>query len=110
MSLIHIVIEANHSIIRMMSADERSAKQCRTIAKGVTVTDADMRGVHWLINDAIVIKATIEGVTIYRTMIDNSSPVNVLYKAAFEEMGLKQSHLRPLSEPLYGFTVDSIIP
>ncbi|KAL5756490.1 hypothetical protein ACOSQ2_021236 [Xanthoceras sorbifolium] len=43
-------------------------------------------------------------------MIDNGSSVNVLYKAAYEEMELKQNHLRPSSEPLYGFTVDSIIP
>ncbi|KAL5770105.1 hypothetical protein ACOSP7_014259 [Xanthoceras sorbifolium] len=45
--------------------------------------------VHLPHNDAIVIMAMIGGVAIYKTMVDNGSSVNVLYKTAFGMMGLK---------------------
>ena len=43
-------------------------------------------------------------------LVDNGSSVDILYYQAFERMGLKVSDLKPSSNPIYGFTRDSVIP
>lgn len=42
-------------------------------------------------------------------MVDNESAVDILYYNAFIKMGLKDSDLKPVTNPLYSFTSASIM-
>ena len=43
-------------------------------------------------------------------MVDDGSTMDILYLNAYKKMGLTEDDLDPNSSPLYGFTVDHIIP
>ena len=47
---------------------------------------------------------------IHRVLVDNGSSVDILCYQVFQRMRLKVSDLKPLPNPIYGFTGDSIIP
>ena len=47
---------------------------------------------------------------IHRILVDNGIFEDILYFQAFERMGLKVSNLKPLPNPVYGFTGDTVIP
>lgn len=43
-------------------------------------------------------------------MVDNGSAVDLLYHGTYTKMGLKDSNLKPVTTPLYGFTSDFVLP
>lgn len=43
-------------------------------------------------------------------MIDNRSVVDIIYYSAFVKIGLKDSDLKLVTTPLYGFTGDFVMP
>ena len=47
---------------------------------------------------------------VHKILVDNGSSVDILYYQAFQKMGLKVSNIKPSSNPVYGFTGDSITP
>ncbi|KAK8968001.1 hypothetical protein KSP40_PGU007839 [Platanthera guangdongensis] len=65
------------------------------------VASSSMEGVGNPYNDAVVIKATIENILVHRVLLDSGSSVNVLYKRAFERMGLDPRTLIPPECPQF---------
>ena len=54
----------------------------------ITFSEKDARHVRHLHYDALVIKAMIANNNINRILVDNGSPVDILYFQAFERMRL----------------------
>ncbi|RZS11192.1 hypothetical protein BHM03_00042502 [Ensete ventricosum] len=61
-------------------------------------------------NDALVLSVYIANVLVKRVMVDTSSSVDILYKDAFQKLGLTMTDLSPLSSTLTGFIGTSIAP
>ena len=98
------------SVTTASSPDKRPAKQIRGEVEDITFSKKDSRHVRHPYCDALVIKAMIANNNVHRILVDNGSSVDILYFQAFERMGLKVSDLKPLPNPVYGFTGDSTVP
>ena len=94
----------------MSSPDQRPAKQTRGEAEDITFYERDACHVRHPHCDALVIKAMIANNNVHRILVDNGSSVDILYFQAFERIGLKVSHLKPLTNLVYDFTGDSVVP
>ena len=76
----------------------------------MTFSEKDASHVRHPYCDALVIKAMVANNNVHRILVNNKSSVDILYFQAFERMGLKVSNLKPLPNPVYGFTGDSVFP
>ena len=92
------------------SPDKRPAKQLRGELDDVTFREKDARHVRHPHYDALVVKAMIANNNVHKILVDNRSSMDTLYFQAFERMGLKVSDLKPSPNPVYGYTMDSVIP
>ncbi|KAL2499539.1 Uncharacterized protein Adt_25089 [Abeliophyllum distichum] len=75
----------------------------------ISFTEEDMRGVHYLHCDALVVRAVVARNGLGRMLVDNGSSVNVIFSSMYEQMNIDVS-LEPSTEPLYGFTGDCVTP
>lgn len=58
----------------------------------------------------MVVDAIIGNHIVSRILVVNGSSVDILYSDYLEKMGIPKEQLKRTSQPLYGFTGDSIIP
>ncbi|KAK6145078.1 hypothetical protein DH2020_021898 [Rehmannia glutinosa] len=62
----------------------------------------DLRGVHVLHNDALVITANMANFEVARAMVDTRSSINILFYDAYLKMDLEMD-LKPVETALFGF-------
>ncbi|KAL2503713.1 Reverse transcriptase domain-containing protein [Abeliophyllum distichum] len=75
----------------------------------ISFTEEDMRGVHYLHCDALIVRAVVARNGLGRMLVDNGSFVNVIFSSTYEQMNIDVP-LEPSTEPLYVFTGDCVIP
>ncbi|KAL2497049.1 Uncharacterized protein Adt_22599 [Abeliophyllum distichum] len=75
----------------------------------ISFTEEDMKGVHYLHCDALVVRAAVARNGLERMLVDDGSSVNVIFSSLYEQMNIDIS-LEPSTEPLYGFTGDCVTP
>ena len=92
------------------SVDKRPVKQFKWETNDITFRESDVRLVHHLHCDALVITTMMTNNNIHRILVDNGSSVDILYYQTFQKMGLKNSDLKPSPNPIYGFTGNSVTP
>ncbi|KAL2459905.1 Uncharacterized protein Adt_43325 [Abeliophyllum distichum] len=73
----------------------------------ISFTEEDMRRVHYLYYDALVVRAVVARNGLGRMLVDNGSSVNVIFLSTYEQMNINVP-LEPSTEPLYGFTGDCV--
>ncbi|MCQ7582465.1 retropepsin-like domain-containing protein, partial [Salmonella enterica] len=95
---------------RVMTVSGRGEKSAKFTNEAITFTEADANGVHFPQSDALVIEAVICNHTVHRILIDNGSSVDILYADCLDKMGISRRELAAVSQPLYGFTGDSVMP
>uniref|UniRef100_A0A803NI08 Uncharacterized protein n=1 Tax=Cannabis sativa TaxID=3483 RepID=A0A803NI08_CANSA len=76
----------------------------------ITFTKDDTIHVHFPHNDPLVIEAQITNKRVSRVLVDNGSSVNMLFKFAFQEIGLTKVDLSPYPIQLQGFNGDELLP
>lgn len=54
-------------------------------------------------DDALVVTLKKTNHTIYRILVDSGSSVDVIFKTAYDQMGITQGKLKSAPTPLYGF-------
>ena len=75
----------------------------------ITFSQEDAEGVHHPHCDALVVRAVVARNGLKRMLVDNGSSVNILFGSTFDKMQIEHG-LIPMTDPLFGFTGDSIIP
>ncbi|XP_074566213.1 uncharacterized protein LOC141822780 [Curcuma longa] len=70
----------------------------------------DLEGVEMPHDDALVIRATIANYNIARIFVDTGSSVNIIFKAAFDQMQIDEADLQPMATSLFGFTGNEVQP
>ncbi|KAL2471481.1 Uncharacterized protein Adt_39617 [Abeliophyllum distichum] len=73
----------------------------------ISFTEEDMRGVHYLHCDALVVRAVVVRNGLGRMLVDNSSSVNVIFLSTYEQMNIEVP-LKPSTKLLYGFRRDCV--
>ena len=61
------------------------------------------RGIHHPHNDPLMITAQIGSSVVTKILVDTRSAVNVIFRHAFEQMGISNDKLEPSPEPIFGF-------
>lgn len=69
-----------------------------------------MQDVQYLHDDALVVSAGITNHSVHHVLVDSGSSVNILSKAAYDQMSLPTDMLRPSLTLLYGFSGQCVIP
>ncbi|KAK3015401.1 hypothetical protein RJ639_006895 [Escallonia herrerae] len=70
--------------------------------------DADLDGVSLPHDDALVITLRIDAFQVKRILVDTGSSADIIFKDAFNQMGISDDRVKPISSPLYGFTGASV--
>ena len=76
----------------------------------ITFSEGAAQTVHFPHHDPLVIESQIANMIVARVMVDNNSLVIILFKAAFEKIGLTTADLSPYTSTLYAFSRESLIP
>lgn len=76
----------------------------------ISFSEDDAQTVNFPHHDPLVIDSQVANMIVARVLVDNGSSVNILFKAAFEKIGLTAADLSPCTSTLYGFSGEAIIP
>ncbi|GFZ06762.1 hypothetical protein Acr_18g0009320 [Actinidia rufa] len=76
----------------------------------ITFSNDDLRGLHLLHDDALVVSAVIANFNVQRILIDNGSSADILFISAFERMKIGLDKLHPFHTPLIGFEGNTTHP
>ncbi|KAK3005047.1 hypothetical protein RJ639_015944 [Escallonia herrerae] len=68
-----------------------------------TFDDADLDGVSLPHDDALVITLRIDTFQVKRILVDTGSSADIIFEDAFNQMGISNDRVKPISSPLYGF-------
>ena len=96
--------------IHVHKTKEQHAKHVRQELEDIVFTEVDARWVHHPHADALVSIARVTNSNVHRLMVDDGSVMDIFYLDAYKIMGLAESALSPSTSPLYGFTMDHMIP
>ncbi|KAK3028730.1 hypothetical protein RJ639_037753 [Escallonia herrerae] len=66
--------------------------------------DANLDGISLPHDDALVITLRIDVFQVKRILVDTESSADIIFEDAFNQMGISDDRVKPISSPLYGFT------
>ncbi|KAL2498252.1 Ribonuclease H [Abeliophyllum distichum] len=75
----------------------------------ISFTEEDEAGTHYPHCSALVVRVVVVRNRLGRMLVDDRSAVNILFDSAFNQMDVDHE-LTAISEPLFDFTGDSLIP
>ncbi|KAL2512637.1 Uncharacterized protein Adt_18237 [Abeliophyllum distichum] len=75
----------------------------------ISFTEEDEAGIHYPHCDALVVGTIVARNRLGRMLVDDGSSVNILFGNAFDQMEVDHE-VTAISEPLFGFTGDGLIP
>ena len=84
--------------------EQRLSKQQRLEKQPISFTEEDASHVQFPHNDPLVIIVQLANRRVRRTLVDNGSSVNLLFRSTLEKMGLSVIDLKATSMMLYGFS------
>ncbi|KAK2997940.1 hypothetical protein RJ639_025715 [Escallonia herrerae] len=88
---------------RHVNLTQGSTKRPRT-STSLEFNDADLDGISLPHDDALVITLRVDAFNIKRFLVDTSSSADIIFEDAFNQMGISDDRVKPISSPLYGFT------
>ncbi|KAJ4713136.1 Retrovirus-related Pol polyprotein from transposon 17.6 [Melia azedarach] len=89
---------------------ERSPKLPRVATTPIMFTDEDTRDVVYPHDDTMVVTMKIASKDVARILIDTGSSVDILFKEAFNKLGLNSARMQQVTTPLSGFMGDQLMP
>ncbi|KAK3019536.1 hypothetical protein RJ639_004324 [Escallonia herrerae] len=66
--------------------------------------DTDLDGISLPHDDVLVITLRIDAFQVKRILVDTGSSANIIFEDAFNQIGISNDRVKPISSPLYGFT------
>ncbi|XP_030485376.2 uncharacterized protein LOC115702068 [Cannabis sativa] len=92
----------------VLAVEERKPKIPRAGEPTITFSDEDAVKISFPHNDPLVVEVQIANKMVARTMIDNGTSANILFKTPYEKMGLQLKYLTPCLPLVYGFSDQSV--
>ena len=69
-----------------------------------------MEDCHHPHDDPLVIRVVVANKTIHRVLVDNGSSTDIIFKSAFDKMGIGKEKLEPVNAYLRGFSGERVLP
>ncbi|KAK3016946.1 hypothetical protein RJ639_007322 [Escallonia herrerae] len=88
---------------RHVNLTQGSAKRPRT-STSLEFNDADLDGISLPHDNALVITLRVNAFNVKRFLVDTGSSADIIFEDAFNQMGISDDRVKPISSPLYGFT------
>ena len=88
----------------------RLMKTAKTKLVVMSFTEKDARGVVMPHDDALVVTVTVANHAIHRILVDNESSADILYRLAFQKMGIDRDRIKSFDFPLIGFGGEQVQP
>ncbi|KAK3011208.1 hypothetical protein RJ639_011741 [Escallonia herrerae] len=88
---------------RQVNLTQGPAKQTKA-STSLEFDNANLDGVSLPHDDALIITLRIDAFQIKCILVDTGSSVDIIFKDAFNQMGISDNRIKPISSPLYGFT------
>ncbi|KAK3003000.1 hypothetical protein RJ639_017899 [Escallonia herrerae] len=82
----------------------QECKQARAPAS-LEFNDSDLEGVSLPHDDALVITLRVDAFQVKRILVDTGSSADILFEDVFLQMGISEDWVKPITSPLYSFTV-----
>uniref|UniRef100_A0A2N9FKP4 Reverse transcriptase domain-containing protein n=1 Tax=Fagus sylvatica TaxID=28930 RepID=A0A2N9FKP4_FAGSY len=82
----------------------------KEVTEEITFTNQDLEGVQLPHSDALVVTMRVGNFNIKRILIDSGSSAEIMYEPLFRELGLGESDLDRRADPLYRFSIESVMP
>ncbi|GAV65855.1 LOW QUALITY PROTEIN: hypothetical protein CFOL_v3_09369, partial [Cephalotus follicularis] len=76
----------------------------------ISFSEVDYKGVRLPHDDPMVVTLQVALFTMNRILIDSGSSADILYKHAFDQMGIPTDQLKPIKTPLVGFVGEMVHP
>ena len=73
-------------------------------------SEEDVRRLHHLHDDALVVSIRVGDYNVHRMLVDNGSLADILYYPVFQQMGIDRAQLIPTNASLVGFGGTRIFP
>ena len=70
----------------------------------------DVRRLHHLHDDALVVTIRVGDYNVHRMLVDNGSSADILYYPAFQQMGINRARLTPTNAQLVDFEGTRVLP
>jgi len=90
--------------------ETRPGKQPRLDEEVVSFSRKDLDGTEYPHTDPLVISALLGPIQLKRIFVGNGSSVNVLFKHAFDQIGMPSEDIQPCNVPIHGFTGAGLAP
>ena len=82
----------------------------KEVTEEITFTNQDLEGVQLPHSDALVVMMRVGNFNVKRILIDPGSFLEIMYEPLFRGLGLGKSELDWRADPLYRFSIESIMP
>ena len=76
----------------------------------ITISDSDMEGCQHPHDDPLVIRAIIANKTVHRVLVDNRSSTDIIFRSAFDKMGIGREKLELVNSYVRGFSKERVLP
>ena len=96
--------------LEIMQTVNQSGRRTADTSLTITFTEEEAAKVMQPHDDALVVTLKIANHTIHRVLVDSGSSVDVIFKSAYDQMGIAQGKLKSAPTPLYGFAGDKVQP
>ena len=73
-------------------------------------SEEDVRRLHHLHDDALVVSIRVGDYNIHWVLVDNGSSADILYYSAFQQVGIDKGRLIPTNAPLISFGGTRVFP
>ncbi|XP_027357444.1 uncharacterized protein LOC113866844 [Abrus precatorius] len=87
---------------------KKSTRKGRIRIPPITFTDDDFQEVDPVQDDPMVISVDILNCTVRKTLIDQGSSADILYRNTFKQLGIAEQELKEYHEPLVGFSGERV--
>ncbi|XP_022158091.1 uncharacterized protein LOC111024660 [Momordica charantia] len=94
-----LALKARHEVCSVQPKPEASS---------ITLSDADLQGVHLPHNDALVIAFQINHIIVHRVLIDGGASANILTLSTYKALRWGRAQLKKSPTPLVGFSGECV--
>ena len=99
-----------HSIRSIEIAEIQAVSKLPRLDTSITFSYSHLEGCQHPHDDPLVVRAVVANKIVHRVLIDNGSSADIIFKLAFDKIGIGREKLEPVNTHLRGFSWENVLP